>query len=77
MQLWMQKEEMKKTIILLNIISLLSIFFTFANGTSIIGGADGATHLQIPINQIMTIITLILVVFTLVLNLYWITKNHD
>lgn len=67
---------MKKAIILLNIISLLSIFYIFANDVNIVGGADGITHLEVPVNPYMMIIP-ILVVFTLTLNLYWITKKRQ
>jgi len=66
---------MKQIIILLNIISLLSIFFAFANGVNIVGGADGATNIHIPIATGITIKTPFIVVFTLILDLYWISKR--
>jgi len=66
--------KMKKIIILLNIVSLLSIIFAFASAVSIIGTGN-AMNIHIPVNQSVTIKTPLVVIVTLVLDMYWIAKK--
>jgi hypothetical protein len=65
---------MKKILIFFNIVSLLSIFFAFINAINIVG-VNGVMNIHIPINHSITIKTPLVVILTLIFDIFWLAKR--